>query len=156
MTKIALESGCFVLSAHEFCRRKDYLLSLECISGGSNDDISLDNIICSGGSVIISSSSQDHYGWTWLPWRVHLSMTVNNLELAKSEKYRHLLMEDGLTHFVSQIWNNLVHCFMFQIFERIVRAKPDFSRIWGQVGLNSIEQAPDIPNPILFTTVVKA
>ena len=29
MTHIALEDGCFVLSAPQFCRRKDYLLSAE-------------------------------------------------------------------------------------------------------------------------------
>ncbi|XP_034223204.1 bifunctional nitrilase/nitrile hydratase NIT4B-like isoform X2 [Prunus dulcis] len=55
MTHIALEGGCFVLSANQFCRRKDYPLPLECVSGDSNDATSLD-IICAGGSVIVSPS----------------------------------------------------------------------------------------------------
>ncbi|GMY25316.1 bifunctional nitrilase/nitrile hydratase NIT4B-like [Fagus crenata] len=56
MTHIALEGSCFVLSANQFCRRKDYLQSPECVSGDSNEDISKDTIICAGGSVIISPS----------------------------------------------------------------------------------------------------
>ncbi|KAF5473522.1 hypothetical protein F2P56_010126 [Juglans regia] len=56
MTHIALEGGCFVLSANQFCRRKDYFLSTECVSEGSNGDISQDKIVCAGGSVIISPS----------------------------------------------------------------------------------------------------
>jgi hypothetical protein len=56
MTHIALEGSCFVLSANQFCRRKDYLPSPEGVSGGSNGDISDDTIICAGGSVIISPS----------------------------------------------------------------------------------------------------
>ena len=45
---------------------------------------------------------------------------------------------------------------MFQIFERIVPAKLDFSGIGGRVGLNFVKQTPYILNPILFTIVVKA
>ena len=56
MTHIALEGSCFVLSANQFCRRKDYLQSPERVSGDSNEDISKDTIICAGGSVIISPS----------------------------------------------------------------------------------------------------
>ncbi|XP_030949164.1 bifunctional nitrilase/nitrile hydratase NIT4B-like isoform X2 [Quercus lobata] len=56
MTHIALEGGCFVLSANQFCRRKDYLQSPECFSGDSNGNTSMDTIICAGGSVIISPS----------------------------------------------------------------------------------------------------
>ncbi|XP_059462972.1 bifunctional nitrilase/nitrile hydratase NIT4B-like isoform X2 [Corylus avellana] len=56
MSHIALEGSCFVLSANQFCRRKDYLLSPEGVSGGSDGDISDDTIICAGGSVIISPS----------------------------------------------------------------------------------------------------
>ncbi|KAL6273375.1 hypothetical protein ACE6H2_024067 [Prunus campanulata] len=55
MTHIALEGGCFVLSANQFCRQKDYPLPLECVSGDSNDATSLD-IVCAGGSVIVSPS----------------------------------------------------------------------------------------------------
>lgn len=56
MTHIALEGGCFVLSANQFCRRKDYLPSPECVSGDSNGNASMDTVICAGGSVIISPS----------------------------------------------------------------------------------------------------
>lgn len=56
MTHIALEGGCFVLSANQFYRRKDCLLPQESLSGGSNGDASLDRILCAGGSVIVSPS----------------------------------------------------------------------------------------------------
>ncbi|XVE96347.1 hypothetical protein REPUB_Repub02eG0213800 [Reevesia pubescens] len=56
MIHIAIEGRCFVLSANQFCRRKDYPLPLKCIDGDSNDDLSLDTIVCSGGSVIVSPS----------------------------------------------------------------------------------------------------
>ncbi|KAH7512210.1 hypothetical protein FEM48_Zijuj12G0066400 [Ziziphus jujuba var. spinosa] len=56
MTHIALEGGCFVLSANQFCRRKDYPLPQEISSGDSNRDTSLDRILCAGGSVIVSPS----------------------------------------------------------------------------------------------------
>ncbi|KAJ6914589.1 bifunctional nitrilase/nitrile hydratase NIT4B-like isoform X2 [Populus alba x Populus x berolinensis] len=52
MIHIALEGGCFVLSANQFCRRRDYPFP----PGDSNGDASLDSITCAGGSVIISPS----------------------------------------------------------------------------------------------------
>ncbi|KAA3464056.1 bifunctional nitrilase/nitrile hydratase NIT4B-like isoform X1 [Gossypium australe] len=55
MIHIAVEGRCFVLSANQFCRRKDYSLPLKCIDGDSNGDL-LDTIVCSGGSVIVSPS----------------------------------------------------------------------------------------------------
>ncbi|OMO68449.1 Carbon-nitrogen hydrolase [Corchorus olitorius] len=56
MIHIAIEGRCFVLSANQFCQRKDYPLPPKCIDGDSNGDLSLDTIICSGGSVIVSPS----------------------------------------------------------------------------------------------------
>ncbi|XP_022767012.1 bifunctional nitrilase/nitrile hydratase NIT4B-like isoform X1 [Durio zibethinus] len=56
MIHIAIEGSCFVLSANQFCRRKDYPPPLKCIDGDSNGDLSLDTIMCSGGSVIVSPS----------------------------------------------------------------------------------------------------
>lgn len=56
MTHISWEGSCFVLSANQFCRRKDYLLPPETVFGDSNGDTSLDRIICAGGSVIVSPS----------------------------------------------------------------------------------------------------
>ncbi|XP_021290066.1 bifunctional nitrilase/nitrile hydratase NIT4B-like isoform X1 [Herrania umbratica] len=56
MIHIAIEGRCFVLSANQFCQRKDYPLPLKCIDGDSNCDLSLDTVICSGGSVIVSPS----------------------------------------------------------------------------------------------------
>ncbi|XP_019053970.1 PREDICTED: bifunctional nitrilase/nitrile hydratase NIT4B-like isoform X2 [Nelumbo nucifera] len=55
-TAIALEGGCFVLSANQFCQRKDYPLSEKCMPGDENKDLSPDSIVCAGGSVIISPS----------------------------------------------------------------------------------------------------
>ncbi|MBA0776548.1 hypothetical protein Gotri_011531 [Gossypium trilobum] len=55
MIHIAIEGRCFVLSANQFCRRKDYSLPLKRIDGDSNSDL-LDTIVCSGGSVIVSPS----------------------------------------------------------------------------------------------------
>jgi nitrilase/beta-cyano-L-alanine hydratase/nitrilase len=52
MTHIALEGSCFVLSANQFCRRRDYPLP----PGNINGDASLDDMTCAGGSVIISPS----------------------------------------------------------------------------------------------------
>ncbi|KAK1297272.1 Bifunctional nitrilase/nitrile hydratase NIT4B [Acorus calamus] len=55
MTHIALEGGCFVLSANQFCRRKDYPSPPDYFFG-VDDDLALDAVVCAGGSVIISPS----------------------------------------------------------------------------------------------------
>ncbi|CAN1251938.1 Bifunctional nitrilase/nitrile hydratase NIT4B [Linum perenne] len=47
MTHIALEGGCFVLSANQFCRRSDY-------PPGTENELNPDSVVCAGGSVIIS------------------------------------------------------------------------------------------------------
>lgn len=56
MTHIALEGGCFVLSANQFCRRKDYPPPPEYVCSGIEDDLTPDSVVCAGGSVIISPS----------------------------------------------------------------------------------------------------
>ncbi|KAK6163614.1 hypothetical protein DH2020_000478 [Rehmannia glutinosa] len=55
MTHIALEGGCFVLSANQFCRRKDYPPPPEYVFSGT-EDLLPDSVVCAGGSVIISPS----------------------------------------------------------------------------------------------------
>ncbi|CAK7329149.1 unnamed protein product [Dovyalis caffra] len=54
MTHIALEGGCFVLSANQFCRRKDYPPPPEYVFSGMEEDLTPDSVVCAGGSVIIS------------------------------------------------------------------------------------------------------
>ncbi|KAH1159179.1 hypothetical protein GLYMA_11G180900v4 [Glycine max] len=56
MTHIALEGGCFVLSANQFCRRKDYPPPPEYVFAGTEEDLTPDSVVCAGGSVIISPS----------------------------------------------------------------------------------------------------
>ncbi|XP_071732477.1 bifunctional nitrilase/nitrile hydratase NIT4A-like [Rutidosis leptorrhynchoides] len=56
MTHIALEGGCFVLSANQFCRRKDYPAPPEYVFSGTHEDLTPDSVVCAGGSVIISPS----------------------------------------------------------------------------------------------------
>ncbi|KAK8544408.1 hypothetical protein V6N13_056190 [Hibiscus sabdariffa] len=56
MTHIALEGGCFVLSANQFCRRADYPPSPEYMFYGTEDELTPDSVVCAGGSVIISPS----------------------------------------------------------------------------------------------------
>ncbi|XP_062219744.1 bifunctional nitrilase/nitrile hydratase NIT4-like [Phragmites australis] len=56
MTHIALEGGCFVLSACQFCRRKDYPPPPEYTFGGLEEEPSPESVVCSGGSVIIAPS----------------------------------------------------------------------------------------------------
>lgn len=56
MTHIALEGGCFVLSANQFCRRKDYPAPPEYVFSGTDEDLTLESVVCAGGSVIISPS----------------------------------------------------------------------------------------------------
>ncbi|XP_074268135.1 bifunctional nitrilase/nitrile hydratase NIT4B [Silene latifolia] len=56
MTHIALEGGCFVLSANQFCRRKDYPPPPEYVFSGTEDDLNPDSVVCAGGSAIISPS----------------------------------------------------------------------------------------------------
>ncbi|GJN21661.1 hypothetical protein PR202_gb09161 [Eleusine coracana subsp. coracana] len=58
MTHIALEGGCFVLSANQFCRRKDYPLPPEYDFAGLDEEPSPETVVCPGGSVIISPSGQ--------------------------------------------------------------------------------------------------
>lgn len=56
MTHIALEGGCFVLSANQFCRRKDYPPPPDYVFASADDEPSPDSVVCAGGSVIISPS----------------------------------------------------------------------------------------------------
>ncbi|KAJ4800437.1 Nitrilase [Rhynchospora pubera] len=56
MTHIALEGGCFVLSANQFCRRKDYPSPPDYIFSGIGEEPSPETVVCKGGSVIISPS----------------------------------------------------------------------------------------------------
>ncbi|KAK4482729.1 hypothetical protein RD792_009896 [Penstemon davidsonii] len=56
MTHIALEGGCFVLSANQFCRRKDYPPPPEYVFSGTEEDLVPDSVVCAGGSSIISPS----------------------------------------------------------------------------------------------------
>lgn len=56
MTHIALEGGCFVLSANQFCRRKDYPAPPEYVFSGTEEDLTPESVVCAGGSVIISPS----------------------------------------------------------------------------------------------------
>jgi len=58
MTHIALEGGCFVLSANQFCRRKDYPPPSEYAFAGLGEEPSPDTIVCPGGSVIISPTGE--------------------------------------------------------------------------------------------------
>ncbi|XP_066318894.1 bifunctional nitrilase/nitrile hydratase NIT4 [Miscanthus floridulus] len=58
MTHIALEGGCFVLSANQFCRRKDYPPPPEYEFAGLGEEPSADTVVCPGGSVIISPSGE--------------------------------------------------------------------------------------------------
>uniref|UniRef100_A0A2P2JKR4 3-cyanoalanine hydratase n=1 Tax=Rhizophora mucronata TaxID=61149 RepID=A0A2P2JKR4_RHIMU len=54
MTHIALEGGCFVLSANQFCRRQDYPPPPDYIFSGTEESLDPDSVVCAGGSVIIS------------------------------------------------------------------------------------------------------
>ncbi|XP_052186685.1 bifunctional nitrilase/nitrile hydratase NIT4A [Diospyros lotus] len=56
MTHIALEGGCFVLSANQFCQRKDYPPPPDYVFHGTEEDLTPDSVVCAGGSVIISPS----------------------------------------------------------------------------------------------------
>ncbi|KAJ0975117.1 hypothetical protein J5N97_017082 [Dioscorea zingiberensis] len=56
MTHIALEGGCFVLSANQFCRRKDYPPPPDYVFAGLDDEPLPESVVCAGGSVIISPS----------------------------------------------------------------------------------------------------
>lgn len=58
MTHIALEGGCFVLSANQFCRRKDYPPPPDYVFVAAAEEPSPDTVVCAGGSVIISPSGQ--------------------------------------------------------------------------------------------------
>ncbi|KAF5727546.1 hypothetical protein HS088_TW22G01242 [Tripterygium wilfordii] len=54
MTHIAVEGGCFVLGANQFCRRKDYPPPPEYVFSDIEEDLTPDSVVCAGGSVIIS------------------------------------------------------------------------------------------------------
>ncbi|KAH9568851.1 hypothetical protein CY35_03G100600 [Sphagnum magellanicum] len=57
MIHIALEGGCFVLSANQFCRWQDYPPAPEYVIGGMGEgEPSPEDVVCAGGSVIISPS----------------------------------------------------------------------------------------------------
>ncbi|KAJ3680277.1 hypothetical protein LUZ60_016555 [Juncus effusus] len=58
MIHIALEGGCFILSANQFCRRKDYPAPHEYSFAGLEQEPSPDSIVCRGGSVIISPAGE--------------------------------------------------------------------------------------------------
>jgi hypothetical protein len=46
MTHIALEGGCFVVSANQFCRRKDYPPPPEYTFGGLDEEPSPETVVC--------------------------------------------------------------------------------------------------------------
>ncbi|KDP24028.1 hypothetical protein JCGZ_26722 [Jatropha curcas] len=54
ITHIALEGSCFVLSANQFCRRKDYPPPPEYVFAGTEEELTPDSVVCAGGSAIIS------------------------------------------------------------------------------------------------------
>lgn len=54
MTHIALEGGCFVLSANQFCRRRDYPPPPDYNFEGLEEEPSPDTVVCVGGSAIVS------------------------------------------------------------------------------------------------------
>jgi predicted amidohydrolase len=56
MTHIALEGGCFVLTANQFCLRKDYPPPPEYTFAGLDEEPSPETVVCHGGSSIISPS----------------------------------------------------------------------------------------------------
>jgi beta-cyano-L-alanine hydratase/nitrilase len=56
MTHIAVEGGCFVLSANQFCRRKNYPPAPEYTFGGLDEEPSPESVIWPGGSSIVSPS----------------------------------------------------------------------------------------------------
>ena len=58
MIHVALEGGCFVLSANQFCRRKDYPPPPEYVFAGIEEDLTPDSVVCAGGSVIVSPSGK--------------------------------------------------------------------------------------------------
>ncbi|XP_039137630.1 bifunctional nitrilase/nitrile hydratase NIT4B-like [Dioscorea cayenensis subsp. rotundata] len=56
MKHIAVEGGCFVLSANQFCRRKDYPPPPDYVFAGVDNEPLPESVACAGGSVIISPS----------------------------------------------------------------------------------------------------
>ncbi|RHN60457.1 Bifunctional nitrilase/nitrile hydratase NIT4B [Medicago truncatula] len=56
MIHIAIEGGCFVLSANQFCKRKDYPPHPEYVFASAEEDQTPDTVVCRGGSVILSPS----------------------------------------------------------------------------------------------------
>lgn len=54
MTHVALEGGCFVLSAAQFCLRNDYPPPPEYSFTGKEQDLPPESVVYGGGSVIIS------------------------------------------------------------------------------------------------------
>ncbi|XP_066344324.1 bifunctional nitrilase/nitrile hydratase NIT4A-like [Miscanthus floridulus] len=53
---VAHEGGCFLLSANQFCRRKDYPPPPEYAFTGFDEEPAPDDDLCRGGSVIVSPS----------------------------------------------------------------------------------------------------
>ena len=56
MLHIALEGGCFVLSANQLCKIKYYPPPPDYLFGGSNVNTSPEIVVSAGGNVIISPS----------------------------------------------------------------------------------------------------
>ncbi|XVF69233.1 hypothetical protein PTKIN_Ptkin11bG0064500 [Pterospermum kingtungense] len=56
MTHIAVEEGCLVLLANQFCWRTDDPPPPEYMFSGTEDELTPDSVVCAGGSVIISPS----------------------------------------------------------------------------------------------------
>ncbi|TVU15138.1 hypothetical protein EJB05_38643 [Eragrostis curvula] len=58
MRHVAHEGGCFVLSANQFCLRKDYPPPPGYAFTGFDEEPSPDDVVCRGGSVIVSPSGE--------------------------------------------------------------------------------------------------
>ncbi|XP_047316786.1 bifunctional nitrilase/nitrile hydratase NIT4B-like [Impatiens glandulifera] len=68
MTHVALEGGCFVLSANQFCRRKDYPPPPEYrISATDQEEENMlpETVVCRGGSMIVSPFGKILAGPNW-------------------------------------------------------------------------------------------
>lgn len=90
MTHIAMEGGCFVLSANQFCRRKDYPPAPEYSLGGFGEvDPPPESVVCTGGSVILSPAGKvlagpDYEGETVLIADIGIKISSDRLPVLHS------------------------------------------------------------------------
>lgn len=146
MLHIALEGGCFVLSANQFCRRRDYPPAPEYVySGFGESEPGPDEVVCAGGSVIISPTG------TILAGPNFDGEALITADLGKQSSLKTIL---SCKQFLNDHSILRVVCFSVTDMSDVVRAKFDFDVVghYSRPDVLSLTVRDQANSPVTFTS----